>query len=78
MQTTFISHICFVQPIHVHEVYMMNDVLSEPSYQHYSVGPRSKQCTGAHTYTNTHRNETVNVDKIKYISYIDTSNKISV
>ena len=31
------------------------------------IGPREKQCTGAHTSTTTHRNKTVNVDKIKHI-----------
>jgi hypothetical protein len=31
------------------------------------IGPWEKQCTGAHTYTTTHRNKTVNVDKIKHI-----------
>ena len=31
------------------------------------IGSRAKQSTGAHTYTTTHRNETVNVDKIKHI-----------
>ena len=29
--------------------------------------PRSEQCTGANTYTTTHRNKTVNVDKIRHI-----------
>jgi hypothetical protein len=29
------------------------------------IGPWEKQCT--HTYTTTHRNKTVNVDKIKHI-----------
>jgi len=29
-------------------------------------GPRAKQFTGANTYTTTHRNKTVNVDKIKH------------
>ena len=28
-------------------------------------GSRSKQCTGAHAYTTTRRNKTVNVNKIK-------------
>jgi hypothetical protein len=31
------------------------------------ITPREKQCTGAHIYTTTHRNKTVNVDKIKHI-----------
>ena len=30
-------------------------------------GPRKKHCTGAYTYTTTHRNKTVNVYKIKHI-----------
>ena len=30
------------------------------------IGPRAKQCTVAHTYTITHRNKIVNVDKIKH------------
>jgi hypothetical protein len=30
-------------------------------------GPREKQCTGAHTYTTTHRYKTVNVYTIKHI-----------
>jgi hypothetical protein len=29
--------------------------------------PWAKQCPGAHTYTTTYRNKTVNVDKIKHI-----------
>jgi hypothetical protein len=39
-----------------------------------NIDPRAKQYTGAHTYTTTHRNKTVNVDKIKhnYIHCIDT------
>jgi hypothetical protein len=36
---------------------MVNGVWSGWSYQHYS--PRSKQCTEATIYTNTHRNKTV-------------------
>jgi len=31
------------------------------------IGPRAKQCKGTPTYTTTHRNENVNVDKIKHI-----------
>jgi hypothetical protein len=31
------------------------------------IGPRTKQCIGAPTYTNTHRNKSVIVDKIKHI-----------
>jgi hypothetical protein len=31
------------------------------------IGPWAKQCTGAHIYTTTHRNITVNVDKINHI-----------
>ena len=31
------------------------------------IGPQSKQYTGAPTYTATHRNKNVNVDKIKHI-----------
>ena len=31
------------------------------------IDPREKQCTEVHTYTNTHRDTTVNVDKIKHI-----------
>jgi hypothetical protein len=31
------------------------------------IGPRAKQYTGTHIYTTTHRNKTVNVDKIKHI-----------
>ena len=31
------------------------------------IGPWAKQCTVALTYTTTHRNKTVNVDKIKHI-----------
>ena len=49
---------CYVQPIHVHEVQMMNDVHSGPSYQQHR--PRSKQWTEAPIYPNTHRNKTVN------------------
>jgi hypothetical protein len=30
------------------------------------IGPWVKQCTGAHTYTTTQRNKTVNVDKFKH------------
>jgi hypothetical protein len=37
---------------------MMNDVRSGPSCQQYR--PRSKQCTEAHIYTNTHRNKIIN------------------
>ena len=38
-----------------------------------------KQCMGAPTYTTTHWNKAVNVDKTKYYIYcIGTSNKISV
>ena len=48
----------YEQPIHVHEVKMMNDVRSGPSYQQYR--PRSKQCTEAPIYANTHRNKTIN------------------
>jgi hypothetical protein len=33
----------------------------------HNEGPRSNQCTGAPTYTTTHRNKTVNVNKIKHI-----------
>jgi hypothetical protein len=31
------------------------------------IDPREKQCTEVHTYTNTHRDKTVNVNKIKHI-----------
>ena len=31
------------------------------------IGPQAKQYIGAHTYTTTHRNKTVNVDKMKHI-----------
>ena len=31
------------------------------------IGPRAKERTGAPTYTTTHMNKTVNVDKIKHI-----------
>jgi hypothetical protein len=34
------------------------------------MGPRAKECTGAHTYTTTHRNKTVNVDKNKHVSIV--------
>jgi len=34
---------------------------------HNIIGPRAKHCTGAHAYTITHRNKTVNADKIKRI-----------
>ena len=33
------------------------------------IDPREKQCTGVHTYTNTHRDKTVNVDRI-YLLYL--------
>ena len=36
-----------------------------PSQQHY--GPRANQCTGDYAYRTTHRNKSVNVDKIKHI-----------
>jgi hypothetical protein len=37
------------------------------------IGPRTKQCIGVPTYTNTHRNKSVIVDKIKhiFIKYLD-------
>jgi hypothetical protein len=31
------------------------------------IGPRAEQCTEANTYTTTHRNKNVNVDKINHI-----------
>jgi hypothetical protein len=31
------------------------------------IGPRAKQHAGAHAYTTTHRDKSVNVDKIKHI-----------
>ena len=34
------------------------------------IGPRAKQCTGVPTYTTTHRNKNVMVDRIKHISSI--------
>jgi hypothetical protein len=49
---------CYLQSIHVHEVSMMNDVRLGPSYQHFR--PRSKQCTEAPIYANSHRNKLYN------------------
>jgi hypothetical protein len=56
IQPTFLSnigqyHAIYSLDIHVHEVYMMNDVRSGPSYQHFR--PWSKQCNEAHIYTST-------------------------
>ena len=34
------------------------------------IGPRAKEYTGAHIYTPTHRNKTVNVDKINIQVYL--------
>ena len=31
------------------------------------IGPRAKQCNGAHIYTTTHMNKIINVDKINHI-----------
>ena len=56
---------CYVQPIDVHEAYMMNGVWSGLCYQH--LRPRSKQCTEAPIYANSHRNKLYMVDKIKHI-----------
>ena len=44
------------------------------------IDPRAKQRSNAHTYTTTHGNENVNVDKIKhiFIVLVGTSNKVSV
>ena len=42
------------------------------------IGPLAKQCTGAHIYATTDKNKTVNVDKMKDVYCIVTSNKISV
>ena len=41
------------------------------------IGPQAKQCIGAHTYTTTHRNKTVNVNKMKhtFIVLVLTTNK---
>jgi hypothetical protein len=36
-----------------------------------NIGPRTKQCSGAHTYTTTHSNKTVNVDKIDHDNTLD-------
>ena len=39
------------------------------------VDPPKKQCTEVHTYTNTHRDKTVNVDKIKHIFIVFVQNQ---
>jgi hypothetical protein len=38
------------------------------------IDSQEKQCTGIHTYTNTHRDKTVNVDKIKHIFIVFVQN----
>ena len=42
------------------------------------IGPWSQLCTGVHTYTNTHRNKIVIVDKIKHIFIVLAIPTISV
>jgi hypothetical protein len=39
------------------------------------INPRENQCTGIHTYINTHRDKTVNVNKIKHIFIIFVQNQ---
>jgi hypothetical protein len=46
---------------------MKNEWGSKQGHLNNIIGHRAKQCTGAHTYTTTHINKTVNVDKMKYI-----------
>jgi hypothetical protein len=39
------------------------------------IDPQEKQCTEVHTYTNTYRDKTVNVDKIKHIFIVLVQNQ---
>ena len=52
-----------VKPVNGPRMPSFNDRAPGPSLQHY----RAKQCTGANIHTATHRNKTVNVNKINHM-----------